>query len=187
MKCWYQILGGTFSLVFSVILPISQGDQCSRPIYEGNSFRKRKCPASGSQSPGWWGKLGANIQAGSGGRHTALLALPFQASVYPSITVDMRGFCSWLWWPVMSRKQQPCFYSVHMKNSLNDLHLKPFSSLYPSLSLFLDICPFGYRFYWELTLSIMPCKPREKRQTECSHNSFLQGETPFSFTKGKKK
>lgn len=48
---------------------------------------------------------------------------------------------------------------------------KVFYSHYPSLDLFLGICLFGYRFYWEPTSSITPANPWKK--TDWMFHSIL--------------
>ena len=101
---------------------------------EREHTRKRKCVwckchVPGSQSPQWWGKFRAVSTSKPGNGEWPTLALPLPASVYPSVTAGVGVFYLWLWWSVILWKWQPCFYSAHVKDPLNDLWPKSLFSL----------------------------------------------------------
>lgn len=128
MMCRCQILPGTFPFMFSVIFPITQGDQCSRSISKGNSIRKYLWHVSGSQLPEWWSKFSAGpsfLAWEWKESHSPADASSLSLS-YPSVTWGMRGFCLWLWWLRILRKWPPCFCSARVANPMNGLWPKPF-------------------------------------------------------------
>lgn len=132
---------------------MTQGDPCPRPIYkEENNFLKHKRCLSCSQSPGMeQAQCSARFLAwkwrpphGPAGPSSLRLSLPIHNTRSGDVLAHASGG-PWFW---------ECGSLVcSREESYEWVMAKDFFWLYPSLNLFLDICPFGYGFYWDLWVS----------------------------------